>query len=184
LLNKPAEGKIASKLCILAARDLSYLIKFLPMTITGLTPRALYFCFSFACILGLTAAIVHSDGLNDDVLKYTNQFRKSKHLPSLEMREDLNAIAQKHSEYMAKGERKFGHDGFNQREAEVQKIIQPFSEMAENVAYGATTGKEVVEMWKDSPGHRKNMLGNYKYMGIGTDSDGHGTIYFTAIFVR
>jgi len=66
----------------------------------------------------------------------------------------------------------------------VQKIVQPFSEMAENVAYGATTGKEVVQMWKDSPSHRENMLGNYKYMGIGTAVDNHGTIYFTALFVR
>jgi len=28
------------------------------------------------------------------------------------------------------------------------------------------------------------MLGNYKYMGIGTAVDNHGTIYFTALFVR
>ena len=123
-------------------------------------------------------------GLNDEVLKYTNQFRKSKRLPALEMRDDLNEIARRHSDDMATGKRPFGHDGFNQRESEVQKIVQPFSQMAENVAYGATTGKEVVQMWKDSPGHRENMLGNYKYMGIGTAVDNHGTIYFTALFVR
>jgi len=123
-------------------------------------------------------------GLNDEVLKYTNQFRKSKRLPALEMRDDLNEIARRHSDDMATGKRPFGHDGFNQRESEVQKIVQPFSEMAENVAYGATTGKEVVQMWKDSPSHRENMLGNYKYMGIGTAVDNHGTIYFTALFVR
>ena len=123
-------------------------------------------------------------GLNDEVLKYTNQFRKSKRLPALEMRDDLNEIARRHSDDMATGKRPFGHDGFNQRESEVQKIVQPFSEMAENVAYGATTGKEVVQMWKDSPGHRENMLGNYKYMGIGTAVNNQGTIYFTAMFVR
>jgi len=123
-------------------------------------------------------------GLNDEVLKYTNQFRKSKRLPALEMRDDLNGIARRRSDDMATGKRPFGHDGFNQRESEVQKIVQPFSEMAENVAYGATTGKEVVQMWKDSPSHRENMLGNYKYMGIGTAVDNHGTIYFTALFVR
>ena len=128
--------------------------------------------------------LLFDGGLNDEVVKYTNQFRKSKRLPALEMRDDLNEIARRHSDDMATGKRPFGHDGFNQRESEVQKIVQPFSEMAENVAYGATTGKEVVQMWKDSPGHRENMLGNYKYMGIGTAVNNQGTIYFTAIFVR
>ena len=125
-----------------------------------------------------------NDGLNDEVLKYTNQFRKSHRLPPLEMRDDLNEIARRHSDDMATGKRRFGHDGFDQRESEVQKIVQPFSEMAENVALGATTGKEVVQMWKDSPGHRENMLGNYKYLGIGTAVNNQGTIYFTSIFVR
>ena len=184
MLNKSSEGKVASKFCTLAVIDFDSSIKFSPMTKTRFTSAGLFYAFSFACFFVLAGATILHDGLNDDVLKYTNQFRKSKHLGALEMREDLNAIAQKHSEAMAKGKRKFGHDGFEQRESEVQKIIQPFSEMAENVAYGATTGKEVVEMWKDSPGHRKNMLGDYKYIGIGSDSDGHGTIYFTAIFVR
>jgi uncharacterized protein YkwD len=55
--------------------------------------------------------------------------------------------------------------------------------MAENVAYGATTAKEVVSMWKGSSGHRKNMLGNYKYIGIGTARDKRGAIYYTEIFV-
>ena len=128
--------------------------------------------------------LLFDGGLNDEVVQYTNQFRKSKRLPALEMRDDLNEIARRHSDDMATGKRPFGHDGFNQRESEVQKIVQPFSEMAENVAYGATTGKEVVQMWKDSPSHRENMLGNYKYMGIGTAVDNHGTIYFTALFVR
>src|SRR5690349_11983828 len=154
------------------------------MTITRFTFRDFYFCFSFACLVVLIAAIVHNDGLNDDVLKYTNQFRKSKHLPALEMREDLNAIARKHSENMAKGKCGFGHAGYHQRELQVQKAMKVEYGMAENVAYGAATGKQVVSMWKGSSGHRKNMLGNYKYIGIGTARDKRGAIYYTQIFVR
>ena len=123
-------------------------------------------------------------GLNDEVLKYTNQFRKSKRLPALEMRDDLNAIASRHSEDMAKGKCSFGHSGYHQRELQVQKIIKLEYGMAENVAYGATSGKQVVSMWKGSSGHRKNMLGNYKYIGVGTARDAHGSIYYTEIFVR
>jgi len=154
------------------------------MTKTRFALRDFHFNFSFACFLFFAAAIVLNDGLNDEVLKYTNQFRKSKRLSALEMREDLNTIARKHSENMAKGRCGFGHAGYSQRELQVQKIIKVEYGMAENVAYGASTAKEVVSMWKGSPGHRKNMLGNYKYIGIGTARDKRGATYYTEIFVR
>ena len=140
--------------------------------------------FSLACFLFSGVAIQFHDGLNEEILKYTNKFRQSNGLPVLEMRDDLNEIARRHSEDMAKGKCSFGHSGFDKRELQVQKIIQPFYAMAENVAEGPSTGKEVVAMWKKSPEHRENMLGNYKYIGIGTASDKHGAIYYTEIFVR
>jgi uncharacterized protein YkwD len=154
------------------------------MTKTQFTSSAFYLHFSFACLLFLSSTNNFNGGLNDEVLRCTNQFRKSKHLPALEMRDDLNAIARKHSEDMAKGKCSFGHANYHQRELQVQKIIKMEYGMAENVAYGATTAKQVVSMWKGSPGHRKNMLGNYKYIGIGTARDKRGAIYYTEIFVR
>jgi len=149
-----------------------------------MTKTRFYFSFSIACFLLLSAVTFFPGGLNDEVLKYTNQFRKSKHLPALEIREDMNAIARKHSEDMAKGKCGFGHAGYHQRELQVRKVIKLEYGMAENVAYGATTGKQVVSMWKGSSGHRKNMLGNYKYIGIGTARDKRGAIYYTEIFAR
>jgi len=154
------------------------------MTKTRFLSRDFCFNFSFVCFLSFSILTVFNGGLDDEVLKYTNQFRKSKRLPALEMRDDLNTIARRHSEDMAKGKCSFGHSGYNQRELQVQKIIRVEYGMAENVAYGATTAKEVVSMWKGSSGHRKNMLGNYKYIGIGTARDKRGAIYYTEIFVR
>ncbi len=101
------------------------------------------------------------------------------------MKEELNALARKHSEDMASGRRSFGHGGYDQRVAKVQKVIHPFEgNVAENVAYGAANGKEAVSIWKNSAGHRKNMLGNYKFIGIGTARSKKGIIYYTQIFVR
>jgi uncharacterized protein YkwD len=120
--------------------------------------------------------------LVDDVLEQTNKFRKSKGLPALIMNDDLNEIAQKHSARMASGSTAFGHSGFNQREKEAKKKISSVRAFGENVAYGATSGKEVVNMWKNSPGHRRNILGDYKYIGIGTAKDKRGYIYFTQVF--
>lgn len=114
---------------------------------------------------------------------YTNKFRQSKKLSPLIIREDLNAIAKKHSQEMANGKTDFGHDGFNKRQKQVEKIFKSCS-VAENVAYGTIDGKEAVIMWEKSPGHRKNLLGNYKYVGIGVAKDRNGANYYTQIFVR
>ncbi len=154
------------------------------MTKTRFLSRLFLLNFSLACFLFSGVAVQFHDGLNEEILKYTNKFRQSKRLPALEMRDDLNEIARRHSEDMAKGRCSFGHSGYDQRQSEVQKIITPFHGMAENVAYGPTTGKEVVALWKNSQGHRENMLGDYKYTGIGTAIDAHGSIYYTEIFVR
>ena len=153
------------------------------MLTTNFLIRNILFTYSFFLFF-LISSSIPKDGLNEDILKYTNQFRKSKGLTSLIMRDDLNAIARKHSEDMAKGRSDFGHRGYDQREQQVQKLIKPFYGMAENVAYGVASGKQVVDLWKNSSGHRRNMLGNYKYIGIGTDRDKHGVIYYTQIFVR
>ena len=120
--------------------------------------------------------------LVDDVLSQTNKFRRSKGLPALIINEDLNAIAQKHSINMARKRVGFGHGGFSQRESQARKRIKPLYSFAENVAYGPTTGKQVVTMWKNSPGHRRNMLGRYKYIGIGIAKDRRGRIFYTQVF--
>jgi uncharacterized protein YkwD len=139
--------------------------------------------FTICLLLFLASFVSAPGGLTDDVLRYTNQFRKSKGISALIMRDELNAIARKHSEDMAKGRCSFGHSGYEKREIQVRRIFQSGS-MAENVAYGPSTGKEVVSLWKNSSGHRRNMLGNYKYIGIGTARDRHGIVYYTQIFVR
>jgi len=140
--------------------------------------------FSLSCLVISYSSDPSGAGPAEDVLKYTNQFRNSRKLSELEMRKDLNEIARKHSEDMAKGRRSFGHGGLKQRQAQIQKLLKSYSGMAENVAYGARNGKEAFNIWKNSKGHRANMLGSYKYIGIGTARDKRGRIYYTQIFVR
>ena len=76
----------------------------------------------------------------------------------------------------------FGRNGFAERNAEAKRAIRNLHNFAENVAYGPKSGKEVVSMWSTSPGHRKNMLGNYKYIGIGIAKDRQGRNYYTQVF--
>jgi len=143
-----------------------------------------FFILPVICLLVFTSAAPIKEDLPEDVFRQTNQFRRSKGLPALEMRNDLNAIARRHSEDMASGRRRFGHSGLNEREMKVKRIIKPYYGIAENIAYGARDGKEVVSVWKNSSIHRKNMLGAYKYIGIGIARDRRGDIYYTQIFVK
>ena len=150
------------------------------MTLRLLSTR-IFLVWLMACLLSFTTQ--PPGNILQDVLRYTNSFRKSRGLSALVMRDDLNRIAQQHSEDMAKGRIGFGHGDFGKREAAVQHIIKGSSRYAENVAYGAPSGKEVVNEWKNSPGHRRNLLGSYRYIGIGVATDRNGQLYYTQLFV-
>ncbi|MEO6730029.1 MAG: CAP domain-containing protein [Ferruginibacter sp.] len=148
--------------------------------------KRIYFLVTLTCLSFFFSLVSFSPNENtsivDDVLSQTNQFRKSKGLPELIIRDELNSIAQKHSKDMASGRVGFGHGGFDKRNAQVTQKMNPITSFAENVAYGAATGKAVVDMWKNSSGHRRNMLGRYKYVGIGIAKDKKGRIFYTQIF--
>ena len=76
----------------------------------------------------------------------------------------------------------FGHDGFDDRVK--QFPFRGHHGSAENVAYNnghSDTAKVTVDGWIKSPGHRRNLLGNYNYMGIGVYLS-NGTYYYTQMF--
>jgi uncharacterized protein YkwD len=52
------------------------------------------------------------------------------------------------------------------------------------VASGQMTAREVVNGWLKSPGHKKNIEGNFVLTGIGYARSKKGDIYFTQIFSR
>jgi uncharacterized protein YkwD len=152
-----------------------------PVLLRRLFYFLVYFIF-FSCFVSFLPA--QQADLVIDIFKHTNQFRKSNGKTSLLLRDDLNEIARKHSADMASGRKSIGHGGFQQREALIRRKLNTMGIIGENVAFGANTAKEVVTLWKNSPAHRKNMLGNYRFIGIGTASDRKGNIYFTQIFVH
>lgn len=118
-----------------------------------------------------------------DILYYTNEFRASKGLPPLKLESYCSLLAQKHSDNMATGKVAFGHDQFEIRSDAATLKFKGISSVAENVAYGNLDAKGVVDGWIKSPGHRKNMLGDYNMIGIGTAQKGK-IIYFTQFFVK
>ena len=122
--------------------------------------------------------------LNTDILKLVNEHRASIGLPTLQMLAIISTEAQQHSADMVQGSTPFGHDGFETRAAHIKKPVGFIYGVAENVAYGQMTAEEVVNGWLHSPGHKKNIEGDYNFTGIGTVQREDGVIYFTLLFVR
>lgn len=120
----------------------------------------------------------------EEILLYINQFRARHGLAKLHLNPILSQEASKHSVDMATRRIAFGHDGFQQRIAHLQKKIQTAQGGAENVAYNYKTAKIVAEGWIKSPGHRRNILGHYNETGIGIVYDKAGKPYFTQLFLR
>lgn len=123
--------------------------------------------------------------LEEEIHRQVNQYRLSKNLPPLKMDARISQIARLYSQDMASGKATFSHDGFDQRVKAIGTSIR-YRGAAENLAYLkgypdlATTA---VQGWINSPGHQKNMVGNYDLTGIGIAKNAEGEYYFTQLFV-
>jgi uncharacterized protein YkwD len=127
----------------------------------------------------------NSADLQQDILLYVNQYRQSIGQPALLLLPAANQQAAKHSANMAHRLTAFGHTGFEARAAAISKSLgATVSAAAENVALGKLTAAQVVASWLQSPGHKKNISGNYSYTGIGYAADPGGILYFTQIFIQ
>lgn len=141
-------------------------------------------CLCVSMVTTVNAVPLKKEVLAEDILVYINQFRVRKGLSKLHMNPLLIQEAAQHSADMAEHRVAFGHDGFAQRIAHLQKKIQSAQGGAENVAYNYSTAKIVAEGWIKSPGHRRNILGHYNETGIGIVRDKSGKLYFTQLFLK
>lgn len=124
--------------------------------------------------------------IKKDVLRHSNIYRKSQKRRTLEVKLALNKIAQKHSDDMAAGRVDFSHDGFQGRFNAVKKYANFPVSVAENLyaTYDPSeVGKESVKAWIGSPGHKKNLRGNFNYSGIGVSKSSSGEFFVVQLYV-
>lgn len=121
--------------------------------------------------------------MEKDILYYVNQHREEIGKPPLKLAPIITAEAMDHSKDMAKHKISFGHDGFEDRVAIINRKLKPYHAVGENVAYGQLTAEKVVQLWLRSAGHRKNIEGDYNLTGIGISQSKDGTIYYTQMFI-
>ena len=137
------------------------------------------------CAAGLLFILgrpIDAGDVRAEILDLTNAARKAKNLRPLVINEDLNAIAQNHSERMAAKKVAFGHIGFQQRYEAARKAIPGINATGENVAFGPDSPGEIVDGWMHSKGHRENILGNFSLIGIGVAKGSDGSWYYTQFF--
>lgn len=122
--------------------------------------------------------------IQNAILVQINEYRKQHGLPPLSMDNRIVKEAKNHSIDMANHTMPFGHKYFKSRIDRLHDQIKNSGAGAENVAYNYKDAQDVVKNWVRSPGHRRNIEGNYNLTGIGIARDSKGKIYFTQIFLK
>jgi hypothetical protein len=111
------------------------------------------------------------------VLKIVNEERKAEGLSTLKMDEELLKTANVRAKELTKlfsHERPDGTDCFT--------AFTRGGIIGENIAYGYTSAKAVMQGWMNSPGHKANiLLGSYNSIGIGCYYY-NGTYYWVQCF--
>lgn len=118
------------------------------------------------------------DVISAACVKFTNEFRAAHDKPPVEFDPALIRVGQSHSDGMAAGRVAVGHAGFSGRAKQIQ------GRSAENVAMmpaGSGVARMAVDGWIASPGHRRNLLGPYRFMGVSVAAGGEH-MYLTQLF--
>jgi uncharacterized protein YkwD len=149
-------------------------------SLTPVTPRATSAPKLIAQVDPSVAAMEQS------ILKQINQYRATRNLPALTLDATITQQSRTHSQNMADKKVLFGHQGFEQRVKDIGKAIA-YRSVAENVAYNMgykDPATRAVQGWLKSPGHLKNIQGQYNLTGIGVIKNAKNEIFFTQMFVR
>jgi uncharacterized protein YkwD len=102
----------------------------------------------------------------------------------LTLNANITQQARIHSQNMANGKVPFSHEGFGQRVTAVPLL---YNEASENLAFNqgySNPASEAITGWLSSPGHLKNIQGDYDLTGIGVATNRRGEVYLTQIFIR
>jgi len=114
----------------------------------------------------------------DQVLAIVNDVRRDNNRGTLRLNAQLQWAARTRTIDQAdKG--KLSHDGW------VNVVNQSgyrWGALAENIALGPTSPAGVMNAWMNSSGHRANILGGYRDIGIGCVIDRNGFYWWTQVF--
>jgi Cysteine-rich secretory protein family len=128
--------------------------------------------------IGLAASAAADSGSEQGFLSAINSTRASNGLAPLTMDGGLQSHARKHTQDMiAAG------DIYHSTSSELKAAGgSGWSKLGENVGRGGTVSS-LHQAFLDSPSHKANILGDYNYVGIGTDT-ADGALWVTVVFMK
>lgn len=135
------------------------------------------------------SVVVNMASAEQSAFDVINQIRAEKGLEPLIWSDELAAVARLHSQNMAEF-RFFSHRGLDNKlvsdRADELKVGR-WRSIGENIAFNRGYADPVamaVELWLDSPTHKRNMMDpNWKESAIGVAKAADGSVYFTQVFL-
>ncbi|MEO8534445.1 MAG: CAP domain-containing protein [Flavobacterium sp.] len=118
-----------------------------------------------------------------ELMELINSYRVSIGLKALEKVNLISNKCEDHNRHMIANQ-VLDHNDFDARSQYIMKVLAA-RHVAENVANNYKTPQAVLKAWLQSPGHKKNIEGNYTHFGISISTDpATGKKYYTNIFAR
>jgi uncharacterized protein YkwD len=118
--------------------------------------------------VGMDVAGLELHQIEENIIKETNAVREQHGMPPLAASRNLIESARRHTAWMTRN----------------RTLQHASSAVAENIAMGQQSSKQVVDSWMSSPGHRANILnGSYTKIGVAAYRTPDGRIYWCQQFM-
>ncbi len=117
-----------------------------------------------------------------EMLGIVNEVRKDGAMPGVQLHDQVTAAAQAHAEYLA-SIRRLSHFGPNNTNTGHRLHEAGFGWIAwgENVGAGFHDAQLLVDTWLESSSHRAQLLGDYRYAGVGVAATPDGVPYWVLV---
>ncbi|KAI9472742.1 CAP domain-containing protein [Coemansia mojavensis] len=119
------------------------------------------------------------DDWKQQMLYKLNEIRAQVGKPALSLDNRMNSLAEAHSKYQNSISKMTHSDPSGTLGQRSTRLGIKWSRVAENVAMGYTSVSDVMDGWEKSPGHYKNMIGDYHIVGFGRSGN-----YWTQAFAK
>lgn len=140
----------------------------------------------------VSASFQPDNSTSSRVFTEINSYRRSQGARELQRHPGLDRLAQEHCEYLRKHRgtfslsgRNVSHFGFEGRALAARTLYQ-MENVSENVAAaynpGMNASTALVNLWKGSKDHHKNLCDDWTHTGIGIVKDADGMVFATQLF--
>ena len=118
-----------------------------------------------------------------DLANRINDYRVSVGLNTLEIVNHISYKSLEHNSYMIDNN-VVNHDYFDSRANNIIQVLGAVR-VGENIAYNFSTPNSALHAWKNSPGHKANLDGDYTHFGISIKiNPENGKKYYTNMFMK